>query len=116
MGNKKIYGMLFSKVYKLLIAKAEKKSRTKEEVYKITTWLTGYTNEQIDELINSDIKYGEFFLQAPNMNPKRKSITGIICGVKVEDIEDQLMQEIRYLDKMIDELTKEKPIDKILRD
>ena len=110
----KIYGMLFSKVYALLIAKAEKKARTREEVDEITSWLTGYTNEEIHELMETNITYGDFFLKAPALNPQRKRITGTICGVRIEKIEEPLMQEIRYLDKLVDELAKGKSIEKIL--
>lgn len=112
--NEKIYGMLFSKVYALLIAKAEKKARTREEVDEITSWLTGYTNEEIHELMETNITYGDFFLKAPALNPQRKRITGTICGVRIEKIEEPLMQEIRYLDKLVDELAKGKSIEKIL--
>ena len=112
--NEKIYGMLFSKVYALLIAKAEKKARTREEVDEITSWLTGYTNEEIHELMETNITYGDFFLKAPALNPQRKRITGTICGVRTEKIEEPLMQEIRYLDKLVDELAKGKSIEKIL--
>lgn len=115
MASEKIYGMLFAKVYPMLIAKAERKGRTKNEVFEITTWLTGYMPEQIEELMQSDISYGDFFLQAPELNPNRKLIKGTICGVRVENIEVPLMQEIRYLDKLVDELAKGKAIDKILR-
>lgn len=112
--NEKIYGMLFSKVYALLIAKAEKKARTREEVDEITSWLTRYTNEEIHELMETNITYGDFFLKAPALNPQRKRITGTICGVRIEKIEEPLMQEIRYLDKLVDELAKGKSIEKIL--
>ena len=112
--NEKIYGMLFSKVYALLIAKAEKKARTREEVDEITSWLTGYTNEEIHELMETNITYGDFFLKAPALNPQRKRITGTICGVRIEKIEEPLMQEIRYLDKLVDELAQGKSIEKIL--
>ena len=112
--NEKIYGMLFSKVYALLIVKAEKKARTREEVDEITSWLTGYTNEEIHELMETNITYGDFFLKAPALNPQRKRITGTICGVRIEKIEEPLMQEIRYLDKLVDELAKGKSIEKIL--
>lgn len=115
MASEKIYGMLFAKVYPMLIAKAERKGRTKNEVFEITTWLTGYMPEQIEELMQSDISYGDFFLQAPELNPNRKLIKGTICGVRVENIEVPLLQEIRYLDKLVDELAKGKAIDKILR-
>lgn len=115
MKNEKIYSMLFSKVYPLLTAKAERKNRTAQEVYEITEWLTGYTAEQIKECIKSDITYGDFFLNAPELNPNRKLITGSVCGIRVENIEEPLMQEIRYLDKLVDELAKGKTMEKILR-
>lgn len=107
--------MSFSKVYPLLIAKAEKKGRTRDEIDEITCWLTGYRKEQIADFLVHDIAYGDFFLNAPELNPNRKMITGKICGVCVEEIEDQLMQEIRYLDKLVDELAKGKTMEKILR-
>ncbi|MDY6324081.1 MAG: DUF2200 domain-containing protein [Catonella sp.] len=106
-----IYDMSFKKVYSALVAKAERKGRTKEEVDEIIIWLTGYRQEDLDQ----DISYGDFFRNAPQMNPARKLIKGSICGIKVEDIEDPLMQDIRYLDKMVDELAKGKPMEKILR-
>ncbi len=115
MENEKIYGMLFAKVYPMLIAKAERKGRKKEEVYEITEWLTGYSVDKIDNALASEITYGEFFMNAPALNPRRKLIKGVICGIRVEDIEDSLMQEIRYLDKLIDELAKGKAIEKIKR-
>ena len=115
MANDKIYGMPFAKLYQMLIAKAEKKGRTKAEVDEITCWLTGYSRENLNELMGSDITYGDFFLQAPELNPNRKLIKGVICGVRVEDIEEPLMQEIRYLDKLVDELAKGKTLEKIMR-
>ena len=113
--REKIYDMQFAKVYPMLIAKAERKERTRAEVLEITTWFTGYNSEKNEELMQSDISYGEFSLQAPMLNPNRKKITGTICGVRIENIEEPLMQEIRYLDKMVDELAKGKSLDKILR-
>ncbi|MCI7802906.1 MAG: DUF2200 domain-containing protein [Floccifex porci] len=113
--NNKIYKMSFSKLYSLLIEKAEKKGRTRDEMDEITCWLTGYSKEQIDEFLIKDIEYGEFFLNAPQLNENRKKITGKICGIRVEEIEEPLMQEIRYLDKLVDELAKGKSLDKILR-
>lgn len=107
--------MLFAKVYPLLINKAVKKSRTTEEVYEVTSWLTGYSSEEIQKLAASDITYGDFFRKAPEMNEKRKLITGKICGISVQDIEEPLMQDIRYLDKLVDELAKGKAMEKILR-
>lgn len=115
MANEKIYSMPFAKLYPMLITKAEKKEHTRAEVDKITCWLTGYSTENLAELMESDITYGDFFLQAPELNPNRKLIKGVICGIRVEDIEEPLMQEIRYLDKLVDELTKGKALEKILR-
>ena len=115
MKNEKIYDMSFSKVYRLLIAKAERKGHTKEEVEEITSWLTRYSIQQIEELMNSDITYGDFFRNAPTMNTNRNKITGVFCGIRVENIDDLLMRDIRYLDKLVDELAKGKTMDKILR-
>lgn len=115
MENEKIYSMRFKKVYDLLTAKAEKKGRTRQEVDEVTSWLTGYTEKQIEEMRNSETSYGDFFRNAPFPNPDRKLIKGVICGVRVEEIEEPLMQEIRYLDKLVDELAKGKKMDKILR-
>ena len=107
--------MLFSKVYPLLIAKAEKKGRTRAEVNAITSWLTGYTAEQIESYLSTDLTYGDFFRNAPALNPNRTLIKGTVCGVRVEGIEDPLMREMRYLDKLIDELAKGKKIETIIR-
>lgn len=115
MGNERIYNMLFSKVYPLLIAKAEKKGRERREVIEVTSWLTGYTNADIEALLLSDVTYGDFFRNAPSLNPKRTLITGAVCGVRVESVEEPLMREIRYLDKLVDELAKGKTMEKILR-
>ena len=115
MDHQKVYAMPFAKLYPLLVAKAEKKGRTKEEVDEIICWLTGYSAEALDTLLKGDAAYGDFFLQAPELNPQRKLIKGVVCGVRVEDIEEPLMQEIRYLDKLIDELAKGKPMERILR-
>lgn len=107
--------MLFAKIYPLLVAKAERKGRTREEVDQVTAWLTGYTPQELSELEQSDTSYGDFFRNAPAMNPNRILITGKICGVQVEEIADSLMRDIRYLDKLVDELTKGKSMEKILR-
>ena len=115
MGNEKVYNMAFSKVFPLLIAKAEKKSRTRAEVLEITSWLTGYTPDEIESALGTDLTYGDFFRRAPNPNPKRILITGTVCGVRVENVEEDLMREMRYLDKLVDELAKGKPMEKILR-
>lgn len=115
MKDEKIFGMNFAKVYQLLSAKAERKGRRRDEVDEIVRWLTGYSSDDIEEYLHSDLTYGDFFRQAPALNPNRKLIKGTICGVRVEDIKDPLMQEIRYLDKLVDELAKGKKMDKILR-
>ena len=107
--------MAFAKLYSLLVAKAEKKGRTREEVDQVTAWLTGYTPEELAQLEQSDMSYGDFFRSAPAMNPNRTLITGKICGVRVEEIADPLMRDIRYLDKLVDELAKGKAVEKILR-
>lgn len=115
MTNRNIYQMPFAKVYPLLIAKAEKKGRTREEVDRVTCWLTGYTAVQIAGFLESPLPYGDFFRNAPAMNPNRRLITGTVCGIRVEEIDEPLMQEIRYLDKLVDELAKGKPMEKVLR-
>ena len=115
MENEKVFAMSFAKVYPMLIAKGERKGRTREEVLAVSAWLTGYTPDQIEGLIQTDITYGDFFRNAPGLNPNRRLIKGSICGVKVELIEDPLMQGIRYLDKLVDELAKGKAMEKILR-
>lgn len=107
--------MPFAKLYALLVAKAEKKGRTRQEVDQVTSWLTGYTPEQLAAMEQSEISYGEFFRAAPAINPNNSLITGKICGVRVEEIEDPLMRQIRYLDKLVDELAKGRPMEKILR-
>lgn len=115
MENSAVFAMKFAKVFPLLIAKAERKGRTKEEVYQVTAWLTGYTAADLDRFLTGDLSYGDFFRKAPCPNEKRRLIKGSVCGVKVETIEDPLLQEIRYLDKLVDELAKGKAMDKILR-
>jgi len=99
----------------LLVAKAEKKGRTLEEVEEVVCWLNGYDKEGIAYAANNSVTYGDFFLNAPKLNPNRKLIKGSVCGVRVKTIEESLLQEIRYLDKLIDELAKEKTMEKILR-
>lgn len=115
MNNAKVYGMSFGKIYPLLVSKAEKKGRTLDEVLQVITWLTGYSAEEIEKAAAGSQTYEDFFRNAPQLNPNRKSITGVVCGVRVETIEEPLMQEIRYLDKLIDELAKGKAMEKILR-
>ena len=115
MSNEKIYNMAFAKVFPLLIAKAEKKGRTRAEVLEVASWLTGYTTDDIESALETDLTYDEFFRNAPGLNPNRTLIIGVVCGVRVETIEEPLMREIRYLDKLVDELAKGKPMEKILR-
>jgi len=113
--NKRIFGMKFANVYPLYVQKAERKNRTKEEVDQIICWLTGYKQAGLQQQIKQGNDFETFFAQAPAMNPNRSLIRGVICGVRVEEIEDPLMQNIRYLDKLIDELAKGKAMEKILR-
>jgi len=115
MQKHRIYSIAFADVYPHYVAKAERKDRTKEEVDEIILWLTGYSQSELHSQIKNKVTFDEFFTQAPKMNPARKQITGIICGVRVEDIKEPLMQEIRYLDKLVDELAKGKPLAKIFR-
>ena len=107
--------MPFAKLYPLLVAKAERKGRARGEVDQVTAWLTGYTPQELFRLEQSDTSYGDFFQNAPAMNPDRALITGKVCGIQVEEIEDPLMRDIRYLDKLVDELAKGKAMEKILR-
>jgi len=116
MKNERAYKLLFSSVYPLYIQKAEKKGRTKEEVDTITKWLTGYSDEQLKAQIEKKADFETFFAEAPKLNPNVSKITGLICGYRVEEIEDPLMQKVRYLDKLIDELAKGKKMEKILRE
>lgn len=111
----RIYSMSFASVYPLYVAKAEKKGRTGAEVDEIIRWLTGYTQKELDTELERKTSFEDFFDRAPRLNPSRNLITGVICGVRLEDIEDPLMKEIRYLDKLIDELAKGKAMEKILR-
>lgn len=111
----RVFKMSFASVYPHYITKAEKKGRTKEEVHEIIFWLTGYSEKQLQEILDNKTNFEDFFNQAPKINPNAAKITGVICGYRVEDIEDKLMQQIRYLDKMIDELAKGKAMEKILR-
>ena len=106
--------MAFGKIYPLLVAKAEKKGRTRQEVDRVTGWLTGYTPEILAQLEASDITYGDFFRNAPEIHPDFTKITGKICGIRVEEIPDSLMRQIRCLDKLVDDLAKGKPLEKIL--
>ncbi len=115
MQQERIFSMAFAKVYPLYVQKAEKKNRTKEEVDRIICWLTGYTPVGLQKQIVDGVSLESFFTQAPAMHPNCSLIKGVVCGIRVEDIEDPLMQNIRYLDKLIDELAKGKSMEKILR-
>ncbi len=114
MVNEKVYQMDFAKIYQLLVNKARKKGRTKEEVDELICWLTGYSQKELDGLCGREVSYGDFFRKAPQMNGNRHLIKGVICGVRVEEIEEPLMRDIRCLDKLVDELAKGKPVKKIL--
>ncbi|MGC4038233.1 MAG: DUF2200 domain-containing protein [Chitinophagaceae bacterium] len=115
MNNERVYKMSFAGVYPLYIQKAEKKGRSKEEVDTVICWLTGYTKKTLQEQIDQKKSMQEFFEQAPLLHPNATKITGMICGYRIEEIEDKLMQKIRYMDKLVDELAKGKTMEKILR-
>ena len=111
----RVYKMSFASVYPHYVAKAEKKGRTRAEVDEIIRWLTGYSEKQMAAVIADKTDFENFFGRAPKLNPSRDQIKGVICGIRIEEIEDPLMKEIRYLDKLVDELAKGKPMEKILR-
>jgi hypothetical protein len=115
MKLERIYATSFAKVYPYYIAKAERKGRTKKEVDEIIRWLTGYTQKQFEKQLEKETNFELFFTKAPKLNPKRSLIKGMICGVRIEEIKDPIMREIRYLDKMVDELAHGKEMEKILR-
>ncbi|MBY3212425.1 DUF2200 domain-containing protein [Rhizobium laguerreae] len=115
MTKHRIYSISVASVYPHYVAKAEKKGRTKTEVDEIIRWLTGHSQQSLDDQLAEKTNFEDFFAQAPQMNPSRSSITGVICGVRVKDIQETTMREIRYLDKLIDELAKGKAMEKILR-
>lgn len=115
MNEQRIFTMSFASVYPLYVAKAERKGRTKAEVDQIICWLTGYTLKDLEVHLDTHTNFETFFTKAPQLNPLRILINGVVCGVRVEDIKDPIMREIRYLDKLIDELAKGKSMDKILR-
>jgi hypothetical protein len=115
MSEHRIFAMPFAKVYPLYIQKAERKGRTKEEVDQIICWLTGYDQAGLDRQIEQESDIKTFFAQAPRIHPNSSLIKGVVCGMRVEEIDDPLMQKIRYLDKLIDELAKGKAMEKILR-
>jgi hypothetical protein len=116
MNKERIYKILFSSVYPLYIKKAEAKGRSKEELDRIIFWLTGYNKESLQQQIDKRSDFKTFFEEAPQMNPNASKITGVICGYRVEEIEDPVIQKMRYLDKLIDELAKGKKMEKILRE
>ena len=113
--HNRVYAMSVAGVYPHYVAKAEKKGRTKKEVDAIILWLTGYSKEEFKVLLKNKTDFKTFFTEAPRLHPSRKLITGVVCGIRVEDIKEPLMREIRYLDKLIDELAKGKAMEKILR-
>lgn len=115
MSKPRIYTISFASVYPHYIAKAERKGRTQAEVDDIIRWLTGYGPKELQAQLQKQTNLETFFAEAPQLNPARSLITGVICGVRIEEIEDPLMKEIRYLDKLIDELAKGRPMEKILR-
>src|SRR5688572_8163513 len=115
MDNSRVYKMSFASIYPLYIQKAEKKGRTKAEVDAVIFWLTGYTKQTLQQQIDKKSDLETFFAQAPQLNPNVSKITGVICGYRVEEIEDKLIQKIRYMDKLVDELAKGKTMEKILR-
>jgi len=115
MDNRRVYKMSFAGVYPHYVQKAEKKGRTKAEVDTIICWLTGYNQKALQQQIDKKNDFETFFTEAPQMNPNVSKITGVICGYRVEEIQDKLMQKIRYLDKLVDELAKGKTMEKILR-
>ncbi len=115
MKTENLYKMPFANVYPYYIAKAEKKGRTKEELDTIICWLTGYDQKQLQQQLDNKTSFENFYAEAPQLNPNVSKITGVVCGIRVEEIKDPLMQKIRYLDKLIDELAKGKTMEKILR-
>ena len=115
MDNTRIFSTSFASVYKLYIQKVEKKGRTKEDVDTVTFWLTGFNKQTLQQQIDKNSDFKTFFAEAPQMNSNVSKITGVICGYRVEEIEDKLMQKVRYLDKLVDELAKGKTMEKILR-
>ena len=111
----RIYRMAFSRVYPLLVAKVERKGRKASEVDTVICWLTGYSPKQLQEQLDANTDFETFFREAPKMNPSRALIKGVVCGVRVENVEEPTMREIRYLDKLVDEIAKGKAMEKILR-
>ena len=115
MNNERVYKMAFSGVYPLLVKKGERKGRTKQEVDTVICWLTGYDEADLAAQIEKAVDYEAFFAEAPQINPNANKISGVVCGIRVEEIEDPLMQKVRWLDKLVDELAKGKSMEKVLR-
>lgn len=115
MNSERVYGMKVSSVYPMYIQKVERKGHTKAEVDTVIQWLTGYDEQGLQSQINREADFEEFFAEAPKINPNASKITGVICGIRVEEIEDPLIQKIRWLDKLVDEVAKGKPMEKVLR-
>lgn len=115
MANHRIFSTSVASVYPLYVSKAEKKGRTRAEVDQILRWLTGHSQDTLEAQLAANISFDRFFAEAPNLNPARRLITGVVCGVRVENVDEPIMREIRYLDKLVDELAKGRPMDKILR-
>ncbi len=115
MKNERVYRMTFSSVYPMYLQKAERKGRTKEEVDAVILWLTGYDEQGLQAQIEKGVDFETFFAQAPLLNPNVHKITGVVCGVRVEEVEDPLLQKVRWLDKLVDELAKGKALEKVLR-
>jgi hypothetical protein len=115
MDNARVFKMSFASVYPLYIKKVERKGRTKEEVDTVICWLTGYNQQTLQQQIDRKTDFQTFFDEAPQLNPNASKITGVICGYRIEDIEDELMRKIRYMDKIVDELAKGRTMEKILR-
>jgi len=115
MNNERVFKMSFASVYPHYVAKVERKGRTEEELHTIIHWLTGYDDKALQRVIDQNLDFRAFFGQAPRMNPNAPKITGLICGYRVEAIEDKLMQQLRWLDKLVDELAKGRKMEKILR-
>lgn len=113
--NERVYAITVASVYPMYVQKVEKKGRAKAELDEVIRWLTGYTQAGLEQALADKLSFGEFFTKAPKLNPARKLITGMICGMRVEEIEEPMMQDIRYLDKLVDELAKGKAMEKVLR-
>lgn len=113
--NERVYGMSVASVYPLYLAKVERKGRSKDEVDQVIRWLTGHSQQTLEAELENNTSFRDFFAQAPRLNPARAQIKGMICGVRIEDIQEETMREIRYLDKLVDELAKGKAMEKILR-